>query len=100
VAKISLAGVLTSKDSRVFSGRRRGEFARKKFKLARLDKLDEVVEVLIPSDIYSVNSAFFLACFGESIRTLGEEKFKKKYLFLCPDFLRKGISGYINLALR
>lgn len=67
--------------SRIFSGRDRGEVVRAAVKLDNLDKTATEVSVLVPLDVMSVNSSFFLGMFGESIRELGEEGFRKKYHF-------------------
>lgn len=52
----------------------------------RLDELDQDPDVLVvvhvPPDTISVNSSFFREMFGDSIRALGEEEFRRKYVFV------------------
>lgn len=88
-----------SKSSRVFAGRSRGEAVRTAAKLDEEDRSAETVEVRIPEDTFSVNSSFFLGMFGESIRTLGEEKFKEKYHFVGKEISRVLEDG-VKEALR
>lgn len=70
-------------ESRVFTGRPEGEKARKILNLDEFDKKDESVEIVIPDDTLSVNSSFFSGMFQKSLKVLGEEKFRKKYIFKC-----------------
>jgi hypothetical protein len=97
---IDLGSVRTSNVAKVLSGRPRGEFCRKHFQLESFDCSEERAIVSVPSDMLSVNSAFFLACFGESVRTLGKEEFGKKYRFVCSGEIRKEFDTYIDLALK
>ena len=97
---LDFENIRTSKESQVFSGRRRGEACRKKFDLERLDRLPGTVEVHIPADTYSVNSAFFLGCFGESVRALGKERFFNKYIFVCSDVILEEFLRYADIALK
>lgn len=66
---------------RVFAGRDRGKEVRERAKLDELDKGAEEVEVRVPMNTFAVNSSFFLAMFGPSVRSLGDEAFRKKYRF-------------------
>lgn len=88
------------KDSKVLSGREIGVKWRKNFLLDNIDNSDKEVEIIVPDDLYSINISFFLGLFGDSIRALGAECFKKKYKFKCDAFLRKNIDKYIDKALR
>ncbi len=81
VLKIDLEDALTSRDSRVLSGRDRGIECRKQFALDRVDKGTDTVEVIIPPSIYSLNTSFFLGLFGDSVRKLTKSKFLEKYHF-------------------
>ena len=81
--------------SKVLSGTESGKQDRDDFTLDFFDRvfLDEPktlfhITVVIPEEIYSVNSSYFLALFGPSIRRLGEEKFRKRYVFQCSDVIR------------
>jgi hypothetical protein len=79
--KIDLRDALTSPESRVLSGRDRGNECRKRFEVDRLDKSPETVDVIIPDRIYSLNTSFFLGLFGESVRKLTKAGFLQKYHF-------------------
>lgn len=75
-------GRYRTEGSRVYAGRPRGEYARQAEGLDRLDDLEDVqVVVHIPQDTLSVNSSFFLGLFGDSIRALGEERFRDRFHF-------------------
>lgn len=66
----------------VYTGRDNGSLARKKYNLDKIDKNDTHVIVLIPEDTFSLNSSFFLAFFGDSIRSAGsKENFLEKFNF-------------------
>lgn len=69
-----------NKDSKVFSGRDKGENARKLLRLNERDIDDKKYLIAVP-DVYSINVSFFLGCFGESVRKLKYNGFKDKYLF-------------------
>jgi hypothetical protein len=80
--------------SNVLSGRESGEIDRKSFGLDFLDEQfiggsDMAVHVIIPQEVYSVNSSYFLGLFGPSVRALGEKEFNRRYLFECTDVIRK-----------
>jgi hypothetical protein len=83
----------------VFTGRDRGQKARKELKLDELP-LDEVVEVLIPDDTYAVTSSYFLGLFGPSVRELGGEGFERQFQFKGPDFIVSKIQDWVMRALR
>lgn len=88
------------KKSKVFSGREAGNRERQKLKLDDKDNDQEVYQIEIP-DVYSINASFFLGCFGASIRKLGENKFKKKYIFKTDnEALSINISDGIQRAVR
>lgn len=69
--------------NKMFSNQDKGLQARMEFNLDSLDrKEDAIVYVIIPDKTYSIGSIFFLKMFGESIKVLGEEGFRKKYIFV------------------
>jgi len=85
----------------LYSGRDRGAANREKLQLDKHDLTDEVIEVIVPDKTYSINSSFFMALFGASVRTLGSrEKFLNKYKFTMPDKFNEKIDNYIERALR
>ncbi len=98
--RIDLAEARTSPQSRVFSGRERGEAARRKFGLAKHDSSDDVVTVVVPTDTYSMNMSFFLGMFGDSVRKLGRDRFFAKYRFECKDVHRPSIREGADRALK
>lgn len=98
--RIDLTEVRTSARSRVFSGRDRGEAARRKFALAKHDSSDDVVTVVIPGDTYSMNMSFFLGMFGDSVRKLGRARFYEKYKFECKDVHWPSIREGVDRALK
>lgn len=86
------------KGSKVLSGREEGKELRKKLNLSFEDLNDETLTIEI-KDIYAVNPSFFLGCWGESVRNLGEEGFRRKYKFECSEILRNNIERGIRRAL-
>ena len=70
-------------ESKIFTGRPQGEKARAELRLDDFDKNNESVDIIIPDDTFSVNSSFFLGMFQQSIKKLGEERFREKYRFKC-----------------
>lgn len=85
----------------VFTGRPRGIALRERFKLERADSRLELVEVIIPEDVYSVTSSFFLGMFDKSILTYGsKDKFREHYSFKVPDRINNRIDEWIGRALR
>jgi hypothetical protein len=86
--------------SRVLSGREEGKKVRSKLKLDQLDKSAEKVTILIPSEIISLNSSFFLGLFGPSVRNLGEIGFEQKYIFSCSDVIMRSVKDGITRALK
>lgn len=67
--------------STVFTGRPQGEDARKKLNLDQTDKNDTVVRFRIPIDTTSITPSFFLGLLYDSIKRLGFDQYKSKYLF-------------------
>lgn len=83
----------------VFTGRERGKRARKFFKLEKITP-DDRVDVIIPEDVYTVTSSFFLGLFGESIKDMGLEAFTSVYKFKAPNYLKESIDEWIVRAAR
>ena len=75
---------------------------RSKLDLDRLDKAGQTVSVVIPEHIISLNSSFFQGLFGESVRALGDSKFRECYKFSCSEVIsedvEKGIVDALNQA--
>lgn len=87
-------------NSKVLSGRKEGKNVRDRLSLDTIDNTLEVVKVIFPEDIISLNSSFFLGLFGPSVRQLGKEKFEEKYKFECPQFIVNSINDGIERALK
>ena len=92
-AEISLAR--WRRTQKVFVGLEAGHACREFFKLDELDKVGTEITVTIPQEVYSVNSSFFLGMFGDSIRSLGKDRFRSQY-----HFVGKGISRTLNSGIR
>jgi hypothetical protein len=81
----------TSLDSIVISGRPKGEELRQKLSLDRLDVEPGVVTFVVPEEIVSLNSSFFLGLFTPSIQRLGVQAFDQKYRFECNQEVREDV---------
>lgn len=74
-----------SGQSRVFSGRDRGESVRDSSELKNFDKKEvEKIEIKIPKDTYIVTSSFLLGMLGDIIRKLGKERAREYVVFDGP----------------
>lgn len=71
--------------SKIFSGRDVGIAARRKLQLNEKDSDDEIYEIIIPTDTYSISGSFFGGLFSDSVINLSEEGFRKKYVFKYPE---------------
>ncbi len=89
-----------STSSKVFSGRDRGNLIRKELKLEALVEENEKITIIVPSDIYSINTSFFLGLFGTIVRKLGEKIFREKFMFSCLDTIFDDINEGIDRALK
>jgi len=87
---INLADFLT-KNSIVLSGRDKGIRVREMLRLDTEDKASDPVRILVPKDIVSLNSSFFLGLFANSVRSLGDLNFDSKYHFECTPIQRQDI---------
>lgn len=85
----------------VFTGRPRGEEARKKLGLDSIDQKGEVVEVKIPQGIYTLTSSYFLGLFGPSVRKYGKKsEFLQHYHFFAPERVSGRLEEWVDRALR
>lgn len=69
------------KISKVFTGRDRGKLVREKSKLDSIEENNELVEIIIPDNIYSINPSFFEELFVNVVKKLGKSEFLKKFKF-------------------
>jgi hypothetical protein len=96
----NLSEYRTAPESKVFSGRPRGEWVRGQMELSRHDRDGDVVTVTIPHDTYSVNMSFFLGLFAVSIRFFGKDKFYEHYKFVGDRVHLDEIPDYVDQALK
>ena len=69
-------------DGPIYSGRERGENARKKVDMDQYDNQNSKVDVILPTDFITVTSSFFLGMFDKSIIKCGtRENFFDKFIF-------------------
>ncbi|MEA3207131.1 MAG: hypothetical protein QOE70_188 [Chthoniobacter sp.] len=85
----------------LFSGRPKGEALRAKLRLDEID-VDPTARVkfLVPDEIVSLNSSFFLGLFSQSVKRLGEKEFRDKYIIEGPPEIEEDVDGGIRQALR
>lgn len=69
------------KISKVFTGRDRGKFVREKSKLDIIEQNNDLVKIIIPDNIYSINPSFFEELFVNVVKKLGKDEFLKKFEF-------------------
>ena len=89
-------------DGPLFSGRARGENARKKINLDDLETMDGATfKVELPRNFFTITSSFFLGLFGKSIQRCGSRSaFFDKFDFLnTPDATRLQIGLWVDRAL-
>ena len=91
--------VIQSKKYKVLSGVELGKQARKFFKIDDLDAQSTVVTLVVPKDVFSLNSSFFSGLFYDSIVKLKEVGFREKYVFDCTDIIRKNVENGIFYVL-
>lgn len=97
---------MISKKIKVLSGRKQGENARTILGIESKDKDELSYNIIIPSEIRTLNPSYFLGLFSLSIDYLGLEKFKEKYNFTSDtetgdlrENIRKDIEEGIEWAL-
>lgn len=91
------------KDNEVkfFSGRPRGETVRLSLNLDSQENNTTEITVIVPDDVNSIHTSFFLGLFGPSVRKCGSrESFLNKFKFNCPEELKEDIDEGIDLALK
>ena len=75
--------------SKVFTGRDRGEYVREQSKLDKIEPNCDVIKIIIPDNIYSINPSFFEELFINVVLKLGKERFMEKF-----DFISQGAYEY------
>jgi hypothetical protein len=86
--------------AKVLSGRPKGQEVRQKLCLDQVDVSPELINVLVPEEILTINSSFFLGLFGDSVRKLGENGFLDHYRFSVPERIWPDIRSGIADAMR
>ncbi len=86
---VDLNEVRTPPKSGLLSGRDAGLAARRHFNIDKLDATDGPIKVLIPDEVFSMNTSFFLGLFGDSVRALLPDGFRKKYRFVCEEGIHR-----------
>lgn len=67
--------------SKVFTGRDRGLYVRKKCKIDEIESQNDSVVIVIPDGIRSINPSFFEELFKSVVLKLGKDKFLEKFTF-------------------
>ena len=75
----------------MLSGRDKGDLVRERLHLDAEDLKPEPVTIVVPKEIISLNSSFFLGLFAKSVISLGSDKFDQKYQFECSPMQRQDI---------
>lgn len=83
----------------VFTGRQRGKDARKKLGLDSMPE-GEACSVLVPDDVYTITSSYFLGLFGPSVRSLGRDEFLDRFDFQAPPHISDKLDDFVVRALR
>ncbi|WP_319201891.1 hypothetical protein [uncultured Ilyobacter sp.] len=88
---------IVNPESKVLSGRPEGNKARNHFALNLKDKDQNSYIVIIPENIRTFSTSYFLGLFSESIKDLKEINFRKKYIFHSETGeLKKGVKKDIE----
>ncbi|MBR9821952.1 MAG: hypothetical protein GYB51_13240 [Rhodobacteraceae bacterium] len=97
--KIDL-GSLTDSRAQSISGHERGVHARVEFRLDDLDRLDEVVEVVVPDHVKAIATSFFQGMFSKSVQAFGsKDAFLKHYKFLAQPLVVEQILKGVERSL-
>ena len=88
--------------SRILSGRESAEKLRLLLKLDHGDLESKTTyHIIVPSDIYSLNTSYFLGLFGDSVRASGNRsKFLAKFKFECSKEIMEDVVYGIEQSLK
>ena len=86
--------------SKVFTGRDKGENARKNSALDSNEIIYPKIKVVVPDDIYSINPSFLEEFFVNVVRKLGKDDFLKKFEFEGKYNIQKPLNEAIDRILR
>lgn len=79
-AQINLENFKTKK-SKVFTGRERGKEVRKKSNIDSLEAENEVIEIIVPEEIYSINPSFLEEFLLNVVVKLKKNTFLQRFTF-------------------
>lgn len=71
-----------TKGSKVFTGRERGISVRNNTNIDNLVKEFEQIEIIIPTDIMSINPSFLEEFLTNTVKSMGRDKFYEKVRFV------------------
>lgn len=80
--------------SRMYSGREYGLEIRSKLRLNEKDSDANEYIIEVSEDTIAINSSFFGGLFSDSVKNLGEKRFREKYIFVGND--RKSLKETIR----
>ena len=86
-------------NKKVLSGRENGVNLRKKLEIDKKENENDEIKIIIPQDVFALNSSYFLGWLGKSVRDLGKENFERKNKFECNEIVKLNIEDGINDAL-
>jgi hypothetical protein len=82
------------------TGKDRGLHGRVFFEVDALDQTSESVQVIVPDHLDNISTSYFLGLFSKSIKSLGEDAFRSKYIFHSPKTaISRQIEHGIKLSL-
>lgn len=85
----------------VLTGRTHGIMTRGKIDLDKIEEKEEKIEIIIPNNIISFNSSYFIGLFFNSfIKFNSKEEFYKKYSFICDQYIKQDIQDGIEEVLK
>lgn len=88
------------KNSKVFTGRDRGEDVRKRSKIDYEESTHDNILIVVPDDIYSINPSFLEEFFVNVVIKLGKDKFFNKFKFEGSYDIERPLNEAINRILR
>ena len=85
-------------------GREQGEkllrlLKQKSIMLNSLEKEYEIIEIIVPNSIISINKSYFLGFLETRIQELGTKVFRTKYSFKASEYIIRKIDKNIDLAI-
>lgn len=85
-----------NKNDLILYGRNNGISLRQKMNLNHLEDKYENIKIVIPENICSINSSFFIGLFKEFIKNNSISKFETKYTFICSKEILMNINDGIS----